>query len=287
MAGFALLSCGDGIIKSTVDEWPASAVAALRYVFGLGGVALAVLLVEGRGALAVPRPWLQAARGAAVATTSFAFFMAIRSMPLAEATSIQFTSPMLTALLSVPLLGERAPRSAWIATGAAFVGVLIVLRPEVGRLGWAVGWPLLAALGMALLMIANRRAAGVASPLAMQYLIALFAAPILIALAAAGHVTGGEAMRVSMPDWSVISRCALVGGSATMAHLLIYMATVRASAAVVAPTIYVQLLTALAVGALAFGDRPEPVALLGALVIIGSGVYFWRSQQPRRTLPAA
>lgn len=284
MAGFALLSCGDAIIKTTVDEWPASAIAALRYLFGAIGLGIAVLATEGPGALRVRRPGLQAARALAVAVASFGFFMALRSMPLANATSVQFTSPALTAILSALFLGERAPRAAWGATALAFAGVLIVLRPDAARMGWAVGWPLLAALGLASLMILNRRAAGTGSALAMQYSIALFAAPMLIAAAVAGHLAGWPPMRAGLPDWSVVARCALVGASASAAHLLVYLATVRSSPAVVAPTMYVQLVTALALGALFFGDRPDPVALLGAALVVVSGLWLWRSQRAR-TVP--
>lgn len=281
LCGFAILSMGDAVIKSTVADWPASAVAALRFGFGMIGLAVAVWLREGRSGLVIHRPWVQAARGAAVAGTSFAFFMSIRTMPLADATAIQFTAPMLTAVLSALLLGERAPRAAWVAIGLAFIGVLIVLRPEVSRMGWAIGWPLMAALGMALLMIANRYAAGTASVLAMQYLIALFATPILIAIAAIGHFSGDPAMAVTMPDWTVVARCAVVACTASMAHLLVYMATVRASAAVAAPTIYVQLLIAITMGIVFFGDWPDAPGLAGAALIVGGGLYLWRSQRVR------
>lgn len=281
MAGFALLSCGDAVVKTTVDEWPASAIAALRYLFGAVGLAIAVGVTEGTGGLRVPRPWLQAGRALAVSVASVAFFMAVRSMPLANATSIQFTSPALTAILSALLLGERAPRAVWAATALAFAGVLVVLRPDVARMGWAAGWPLLAALGMASLMILNRRAAGTGSPLAMQYTIALFAAPMLAAAAVAGHLSGWAPMQVGVPGWSVVARCALVAASASVAHLLVYLATVRSSAAVVAPTIYVQLLVALVLGAAMFGDRPDPATLAGAALVVASGLWLWRSQRPR------
>lgn len=283
LAGFALLSCGDAVVKSTVDEWPASAVAALRYTIGAGGLAIAVALTEGPRALAVSRPWLQVGRALAVSAATFGLFMAVRYMPLANATSIQFTSPALTAILSAVFVGERAGRAAWAATALAFCGVLVVLRPDPGALDWSAGWPLLSALGLAVLMILNRRAAGTASPLAMQYMVALFAAPMLLVLAVAGHWSGWPPMRLGVPDWTVVARCAVVAGSASVAHLLIYMATARASAAVVAPAIYVQLLVALTLGAIFFADYPDPVAMVGAGMIVASGVYLWADQRRRRT----
>ena len=84
------------------------------------------------------------------------------AMPLADATAIQFTSPMITGILSALVLGERAPRAVWGATALAFAGVLVVLRPNVLALGATAFYPLGAAFGMACLMICNRKAAGAA-----------------------------------------------------------------------------------------------------------------------------
>ena len=258
LAGFVLLSVNDATAKSMAGQFPGSAIAALRYLIGFAGTGIAVALVHGRAGFVVPRPGLQLARGLAVSLGSLAFFMAIHLMPLADATSIQFVSPMITALLA---------------------GVLLVLRPEVARLGVTAGWPLLAAFGMALLMISNRKAAGLAPVLVMQFLIAAFATPILIAAAGLGHLSGVPAFHIPPPSLEVVAKCALVALSGTFAHLLIYMATERASAALVAPMTYVQLLAAVALGWLLFGDAPDLPTLGGAALIVAAGVYLLRSQR--------
>ena len=91
----------------------------------------------------MPRPRLQLGRGAAVALATICFFMAVMAMPLADATAIQFTSPILTGILSALVLGERAPRAVWGATALAFAGVLVVLRPNLlGARAWPAFWPL-------------------------------------------------------------------------------------------------------------------------------------------------
>src|SRR3546814_3830681 len=69
-------------------------------------------------------------------------------MPLADTTSIQFTSPIFVALLSPWLLGERTPREVWLTTAIALLGVCIVLRPNLAALGLAALLPVMAALGM-------------------------------------------------------------------------------------------------------------------------------------------
>lgn len=287
LAGFVILSLGDAVAKSMAGAWPGSAVAALRYCFGAVGLAIAVAIVHGRAGFVVPRPGLQLLRGAAVAAATFGFFIGVQHMPLADATSIIFVSPMITALLSAVFLGERASRAAIVATLIAFAGVLVVLRPEVARLGWTAGFPLMSAFGMAVLMIANRKSAGLAPVLVMQLLVAGFAAPLLVIAAVVAHASGSTEFHIGWPDWSVVARCALIAVTATTAHLLIFVATMRVSAAVIAPMTYVQLLVAVTLGWLVFGDRPDLPTLAGAALIVGGGLYLWRSQRrPSSGTPA-
>lgn len=278
LTGFALLSVGDAVVKSMTGEWPAPAVAALRYCFGLIGLAVVVAAIYGRGGFVLPRPWLQFGRGAAVALATICFFMGVMAMPLADATAIQFTSPMITGLLSAVFLRERATRAVWAATALAFVGVLVVLRPNLLDAGAAAFFPLGAAFGMAWLMIFNRQSAGLAPVLVMQLVLALFAAPLLVAAATLGTLSGVPELHVAFPSTEVILKCLTVAFTATVGHLLIYTATVRASAVVVAPMTYIQLLMAVALGWAWFGDAPDVATVAGAAMIIAGGLLLWRSQ---------
>lgn len=281
LGGFALLSCGDAIVKTMAGLWPPTAIAALRY--GLGMVALGALLLgrEGPRALAMPVPLVQLGRGAAVAMATIGFFTSVFVLPLASATALTFTSPMITAILAAAVLGEPARRETWIASLAAFVGVLIVLRPNLLSAGAAALLPLLSALGMSLLMIGNRFVAGRASGLAMQFYVALAATPVLLAVAAALHFAGVSGFTAGWPHWSVIARCAVVACTATTAHWLIYLGTTRAGAASVAPMTYVQMLVASLMGWLFFDSRPDLWTLVGAATIIGAGLYLWRAGRVR------
>ena len=280
LAGFACLSVGDGLVKSMAGDWPAPAISALRYVFGTLALTIAVAVIYGRAGFTMPRPWLQGGRGAAVSLATVCFFFGVHAMPLADATSIQFTSPILTAILSALLLRESAPAAAWAATALAFAGVLLVLRPNVAALGGAALFPLGAALGMALLMILNRAAAGLAPILVMQWIVAVIATPILLTLAVV-MAAADPRLAIAVPSRVVVLKCAAVAVTGTVSHLLIFVATTRASAAVTAPMVYVQLLVAMAIGAAAFGDYPDPAMLGGAALIVGAGLWLWRSQRPR------
>ena len=278
LAGFSILSVGDALVKSMAGQWPAPAVAALRYSFGAVGLGVAVALVHGRGGFVLPRPWLQFGRGAAVGLATICFFLGAMAMPLADATSIQFTSPMITAVLSALVLRERPPGAAWVAIALAFGGVLLVLQPNLVELGPAAFYPLGAAFGMAWLMIFNRKAAGDAPALVMQFLVAVMAAPLLV-IAAAVLALGTARFAIPEPSLVVVLKCAGVAVTGSVGHLLIYSATLRASAAVVAPMTYIQLLVAAGIGWAWFGDRPDAATLGGAALIIAGGLWLWRSQK--------
>jgi drug/metabolite transporter (DMT)-like permease len=275
LTGFGLLSLGDSVVKSMAGEWPGTAVAALRFALGAAGLGVILWIREGRAGFAAPRIGLQAARGAALALASLMFFLALFAMPQAEATAIQFVSPMLTALLSAWLLAERISARAWGAIGLAFAGVLIVLRPNLAALGPAALLPLGAALGMAALMLLNRRGAADVSPLAAQFFVAAFATPLLLLAAVAEQLSGISALAIGWPDASVVLRCALVAVSASIAHALVYRATLRASAAAIAPTVYVQIIAATLIGMVWFGDWPDAVAVGGTALIIAAGLWLW------------
>ncbi|GGB64710.1 DMT family transporter [Blastomonas aquatica] len=276
LAGFALLSVGDGLIKSTAGLWPGMAVAALRFLMGAVGLGIVLLVIEGPKGFRFPSPKVQLARGFFLAAATLTFFSSIFLMPLATAVSIQFMAPLLTAVISAILYRETISPGRWIATLVAFVGVIIVLRPSFADLGWAALLPLAAAFGMSGLMITNARAAGTGSVLLMQFLVAAIAAPLLILAATIGHFSGYPPLQVGWPAAHVFVVCATVAVSASFAHMLIYTATVRGSAAAVAPMVYVQILVAIGIGVIFYGDYPDLVALAGTGVIIASGIYLLR-----------
>ena len=122
LAGFCTLSIGDAIIKGMAGEWPAPAMAATRYIAGT--VLLAILMVrhEGVSSLSLPRDPLQWVRGVAISLSAVGMFLAVWIMPLAEATTIAFTQPMITAVLAAVLLGERARPPGSAALGCSCGG---------------------------------------------------------------------------------------------------------------------------------------------------------------------
>jgi drug/metabolite transporter (DMT)-like permease len=286
LAGFCTLSIGDAIVKGMAGLWPAPAMAATRYVFGTLLLVALLARQEGRAAIVLPKDKLQWVRGIAISCSAIGMFFAVWLMPLSEATTIAFTQPMITAVLATVILGERARRSTWVATLIAFVGVFLVLRPNFATAGWGSLFPLMGATGMAVTIITNRAVTGRAGVLAMQYYMSVTAMIFLTGVTLAAHFSGFETFKLTWPHWSVVARCAVIGVSATLAQMLIYMGTVKAGAGTIAPMTYGQLLMAVVLGWLFFGDTPDALAMLGAAIIIGAGLYLWstgRMKVPPKT----
>ncbi len=276
VAGFAILSVGDAVIKSMAGDWPPYAVALLRFSIGALGLSFWLWRSEGKQAFKPANLPLQLARGACLALASVCFFSAIYIMPLAEAMAIGFLAPILTQVLAGWLLGEEVKPKVYLVSLVALVGVAIILRPNLALLGWGAFLPLISATFFALLMITNRASAGQGSALSMQVFVAAFCIPILIVVSLAAKFSGIPELDYTWPTWDVVARCAVVAVTASTAHWLAYIGTSRAGAAQVAPAIYVQMLVAVLMGWMFFDEVPDLYTLLGAALIIAAGLYLWR-----------
>lgn len=278
-AGFAVLTCGDAIFKSMAGTWPAPAVVALRFVFAIPLLLILLSIKDGHKGFAITKPWIQVARGVAMACTSLCFITSLFLMPLAEATAIVFTSPVITALLSAAFLKEPMHPRLWVASALALIGVALVLRPNLAELGWVALLPVVAAFFFSVMMIFNRLATGTGTPEALQFAIASVAAPVVLAGAFIFHLSGEPSFVIGWPGNDVVLRCAIVAFSASAAHWLIFQGTMRATAADAAQAVYIQLPVALAIDALVFGHFPDIMALTGAALIICAGLSMWLHQR--------
>jgi drug/metabolite transporter (DMT)-like permease len=278
-AGFAVLSCGDAVIKSMAGAWPVPAVAALRFALAVPLLACVVAFNDGPSAFAVQRPRLQIARGIMLAASSVAFFLSLFAMPMAEATAIVFVSPVITALASALFLKEALHPRAWFASLLALIGVALVLRPNLAELGLVALLPLVSSMFFSAMMILNRMAAGTGRPMALQWAMVSVAAPVVLIGALLGNASGEPSLAIAWPETSVILRCALVAVTASLAHWLIFQGTMRATAADASQAVYVQLPVALTIDALFFRHYPDIMAMSGAALIIASGLSMWLHQR--------
>ena len=113
--------------------------------------------------------------------------------------------------------------------------------------------------GFAMLSVGD----AVVKSMAMQFTGAVIAAPILIAVTTLGAWSGFRPFALPWSALSVVAKCAFIACSATTAHTLVYLATTRAGAAMVAPKTYAQLLVATAIGWGVLREPPDVITLAG------------------------
>ena len=270
---YLLFTLLDGSAKWLVGSMPVIMVVWLRFVMHalIGGAVLFPL----RGmALVKTRYWRWHALRALmfVAMTGINFW-ALQYLQLTVTSSIFFTVPILIALISTLLLGERLDGARWIAIAAGFGGVLFIVRPFSAAFHPAMLASLVNAMIYAVFMLMTRRLAAYETPETIQYLPAVGAAIVLTPFAIAGWEWPDTAL-----EWTV---ACLLGVFGAVGHYFLAAAHRYARASVLAPFQYQQVVYMALFGYLVFGDVPASAVWLGALIVVTSGLYlFHRERRP-------
>jgi drug/metabolite transporter (DMT)-like permease len=233
----------------------------------------------GRRLLATRRPMVQIGRSLLMLGSNALFVVAIARVPLATASAIGFTSPLIVTALSVLLLHESVGIRRWSAVIVGFAGALLVIRPGSGVHDLAVLLLLLSSAAYALYQIATRwvsfydeAATGIVFSALLGSLAMSFVLPFVFVLP-------------RDPLDIVLFLClGLLGGAG---HYLVIRAFQSGPAAVIAPLGYVELVGTTILGYVIFGNFPDLWTWIGAAIIIASGIYIAVRERKRRAERAA
>lgn len=260
----------DTIGKHLTQAMPVQQAVWGRYIFHFLLTAALLPFVGGRVLVGTRRPLIQIGRGLLLAIATLFMFGAFSFVPLASAYVISFVAPLLVTAMSVPLLEERVGWRRWTAVLVGFLGVLIVIRPGLAEVHWALFLPLVTAFNFALYQIMTRKLSALPgeNPLAMLFYLALVGA-VVMSVIVPFHWTP-----LTLEHWLWMLT---MGGLGATGHLILIRALTIAPASLLSPFIYTQIVWALILGWLVFGDRADGWTLLGGAVIIGSGLFvFYR-----------
>jgi len=269
---FALLDCG---AKWLVQSLPVLQVVWLRFLFH--AVFSTALLAPkfGSGVLRSRRPKLQILRAAFLPVMTGLNFWALQYLQLAETGAIQFSVPIIIALIAGPLLGERMDRARWAAIGVGFLGVLIIVRPGTQGFHPALLLATLNAVLYALFNLLTRQLAAHDTPEATQFFSSLGATLAITPFALAAWQAPPGALQ-----WLILCLMGIAGG---LGHYLLALAHRYAPASVLGPFLYQQIVWMVLLGYLVFGDVPDAAVVLGAAIVIASGGYLlWRERNRAR-----
>jgi drug/metabolite transporter (DMT)-like permease len=257
---FAMLDATAKWLNRTVD--PLLTVWA-RYAVSVVLVGLFVNPWTKPGVLRTSRPGLQIVRSILLFLSTAANFVALQYLQLAETLSILFAAPLIVALLAGPLLGERAGTERLIAIAIGFVGVLVVTRPGFGTHP-AIFLSMAGTLCYAGYALLTRKLAAHDS-----------SETTLVYSGLAGFIVMMPILPVvwTQPDALTAFLLLMTGLYGAFGHWLLILAHARAPAPVLAPFIYTQMIWMLILGYVVFGDWPTAPTLIGAGIVICSGLY--------------
>lgn len=265
LVGAAVLTLNDGLIKLLAGTYPTGELLFIRGIFVWPWILLFVMRRGGFASLRIRNIKGQALRGCCVIAGAFLFITGLRHLALADAIAIAFTGPLFITAMAPLVLREKVGWRRWLAVMAGFAGVLFMLRPGSDTLQWAIVFPLGAAICGGLRDLVTRRIAGTETTVAV--LAVTTTAVLLAGLATAPFVDWVQ------PRPADIATFAASGALIAVAHSLMIEAFRRGEATLVAPFKYSALLWATLIGYLMFGELPDTWTLIGAVVIVLTGLY--------------
>ena len=257
---FAIQDAG---IKWLSAEMAVLQILFLRSLFGLVFLGVSTRWTGESISLKVERPWLLTLRTGINILSWVLFFFSLKYLPLATAVALFFSFPLFLALISVPLLGEVVGIRRVSAIVIGFIGVLFITNPAsglslpaIGMLGAALGWALVAAL---------TRILGERENTSTILFYTLLGFAVLLVLP-----QYWEWRNPTLEETLLLVGVAFVG---VIAQFTVTKAYAIASPSLIAPFEYTALIWSAMLGYLLWRDIPDIYAVIGALLIIGSGIY--------------
>lgn len=261
--GWLTLACMNAGSKILVTSYPVVQILWFRYLLL---IVVAYWLMMRLGKSVDLRPsWLQLSRGLLLVAEMSLVVYAFSQMALADVQAILAITPLLVTALSVPMLGEHVGIRRWTAVAVAFVGMLVILRPGLAVLQPMTLLVLAAALMWAVYLILTRRAGRTQPTEVSLFWLAVIGFVVLSAIVPFfWHVP------TNATDWALLFMVAVLG---IIGHFCLIKSFQLAEASVLQPYIYIELVGAIVVGYVVFSDLPDLPTIIGAAIIVASGLY--------------
>lgn len=258
-----LVTVNDALVKQALIHAGTGEVLFFRGLFAMVPL-LAYALFWRRPDTLLPKDIKLTMLLSALAVLSlFLFTVSLRFIPLATAIVLAYLSPIMVALASPVLIGERITRLQWIAAMVGFGGVVLMTSPALGTSDWTILLPILVAA-----IIAGRDIL-IRASIAREHTLALVAWTHLLTIAMTGFTFDVAWLRFDIYQHTLY---AVAGITVSLGTAGMIAALRLAAAASLSAVKYSCVLWAGLIGWLAFGEAPSPVMAIGAMLIVSSGV---------------
>lgn len=270
LIAFAIFATHDVVIKFLGGTYAPFQIIFFTTLMSFPLTTMMLMRDETQANLRPAHPWWTALRTACSVVAMSAAFYAFSVLPLAQTYAILFATPLLITLLAIPVLGERVGWRRLLAVLVGLAGVVVVLRPGTAAMGVGHLAALACAVSSAFAAVIMRKI-GRDERSVVMLLYPLLANFILMAL-----LLPGIYKPMPLIDLGAAALISILGFSA---GLLMIAAYKNAEAAMVAPMQYSQIIWAAFFGYVFFEEGLDLMTLLGAAIIIASGVYIVLREQ--------
>ena len=278
MVTTVVFAAQDGISKHLAQEYNVLMVVMIRYWFFAAFVLTVAKRRAGglRQAAATAQPLLQIFRGSLLAIEICVTVAAFALLGLIESHAIFACYPLLIAALSGPILGEAVGWRRWVAIGAGFVGVLIILNPTASIFSPLAIIPFFSAVIFALYGLLTRYVSRQDSAETSFFWTGITGVVLMSAIG----IWMWEPM--SSRDWLWM---ALLGLTGALGHGLLIKCYEVAEASAVQPFAYLQLVFVSVIGVAFFNEVIALNVAIGAGIVLSAGLFtFWRERLKNRAL---
>ncbi|MEO1549800.1 MAG: DMT family transporter [Pseudomonadota bacterium] len=271
----AFFAVADSLIKVSVSVMAPAHTTLL--LMGGGGVVFTCLALVRRERLWSAQAFHPVLLGRYLveAVAAIGMVSSLAHVPLATLGAVLQASPLVVTAGAVLLFGEQVSWRRWSAIALGFVGVVIILRPGTDGFGWSTLYPVLAMVALSLRDLATRATpAGIPTTSLSAYTMAA-SLPIVMVWAAWSAPT---LLPPTVP-WPPVLGMVTLGA---VGYLAMTAGVRAAPLSVVTPFRYTRLLFLLILGLVVFDERPDVWTLIGAALIVASGMYaMWRDRVRR------
>ena len=264
-----------GLVKYLGPTMPAPQAAFLRYALGL---ILLVPMLPFREGLRLQKHQLRLSvwRGVLHSGAVTLWFFAMARIPIADVTAMNYMAPIYVTIGAALFLGERLALRRLGAIAFALLGVIIILRPGFREIGAGHMAMVLATLFFGASYLLAKR---LTDEMPAGLVVVLLSVIVTIALLPMALVVWVP------PSGFDLIILFLVACIATLGHYTMTLAFKATSISVTQPVTFLQLVWALTLGVVVFGEAVDPFVVLGGGIILGSVTFIsWREATLQRRL---
>ncbi|KXJ55571.1 MAG: RNA polymerase subunit sigma-54 [Thalassospira sp. Nap_22] len=258
-----LAACFTLTIRYATEELHPYQAVFLRFAFGLILI-LPMVMKRGIGSLATKRLPLFGLRGVLSAAEMCLWFMAVLYLPLAEATTLNFTVPLFGTILAAVILREQVRIHRWLAIVIGFVGVALIIQPGTDTMQAASILPIAAAICMASAGLITKRLVATESTTSLLFYLMIITTPVSLIPALFVWQT---------PSWSALGLMAVAALMMNVMQVCNVKALQLADYSFFVGFSYLRLPIIAVLALILFGEVPDIWILPGGAMIIGAAIY--------------